>query len=319
MRMNRRMLIVSVIGTVLGLLILYSTANRIYFSPRAAILSDLEEATEDVTRYRSALENRVRLQRQLRDYINRTLGGDIETVDHRLRTRLSRIAEQIDLESISVTTGTARALGSPARSLFRGASLRDLRDEIDFVEVPGSITAEGSLAQAVELIDRIDAEPWLKQMHDVNLDPHENGRRVSVRVRVRTLFLPGHTPDETPQSPYDEDRLLRLASLLEGNPFHLPAPPEPSPEPSRRASTTLDRSFPFDQWVLTGVAEGRHGAEAWLRNRRSGESRRIEVGEGLEKLVLVATRGEFAEFERDDERFLIAVGSSLNDRTPLNR
>lgn len=318
MNVNWRISIFAIVVVLIGGALLYRVADRAYFSPRAEIVSSLETATETVNRYRSALENRPRLHQRLRSYVDRTLGGDIETVDHRLRTRLNRIAEQIELQSISVTTGTPRALGTPGRGDFSGTAMRSLREELDFIEVPGSITAEGTLAQAIELVDRIEAEPWLKQVHDVNLDPRDNGQRFMVRVRLRTAFLPGQPPEIEPRSPYDPDRMVRLSSLTQGNPFRLPPPPEPERE-TRVVERPSPPAFPYDQWVLTGVAEGSGGGEVWLRNRRSGESRRITVGEGVAQVVLVAARGEFAEFERDDERFLVAVGSSLNDKTPLNR
>lgn len=317
---NQRILIPVVVGIIIGGLLLYRAADRMYFSPRAEMIEELESITETVERYRSALDGRQEVQSRLQEYTDRTLGGDIETVDHRLRTRLSRIAEQIELQSISVTTSSPRALGSPARGMFRGGGMRELRDELDFIEVPGSITAVGTLVQVVELIDRIHTEPWLKQVYEVNLDPRDNGRWFSVRLRLRTVFLPGRPPDAVPNSPYEPDRLQRLASMTNMNPFQLPPAPEPEPEQETRvAERPPPLPFPFEQWVLTGVAEGTRGTEAWLRNHRTGDSKRIEAGEGLADYVLVAVRGEYAEFERDDERFLIAVGATLNDRMPLNR
>jgi hypothetical protein len=317
MNLNPR-IVVPVLGALLGVFLLYSAANRIYFAPRAALLTDLEDATGTVNRIRASLDSRPQIQEQLHRYVSRTLGGDLETVDHRLRTRLNRIAEEVQLQAISVTTSSPRALGSPARGEFTGTAMRGLREELDFVEVPGVITGEGTLAQAIELIDRIDAEPWLKQVYDVTLDPRENGARFTVRMRLRTLFLPGHAPESEPRAPYEQERLTRLASLVQSNPFHLPPPP--SPERERRvADRRSPPSFPYEQWVLTGIAEGSGGPEVWLRNRNSGETVRITVGEALAQIVLIAAQGEFAEFERGEERFLVTVGSDLNDRTPLNR
>lgn len=306
------------VAVVIGVAVIYSAADRMYLTPRAELRSQLEQATTAVDNFRRGLDRRPELQQRMQQFVDRTLGGDIETVDHRLRTRLNRLAEQLELNSISVTTSSPRALGSPARSRFRGVAVRHLRDELDFVEVPGSVAAEGTLTQVIELIDRIEAEPWLKHVHDVTIDPRDNGSRFTVRVRLRTLFMPGHRPETEPEAPYDRQRLTRLASVMDENPFRLPPPRAPEPE-QRPAQPRQPAAYPYDQWILTGVAEGSHGPEAWLTNRRSGESRRIESGETLQDIVLVSTRGEHAEFRQGEERFLVAIGSNLNDRQPLNR
>lgn len=84
-------------------------------------------------------------------------------------------------------------------------------------------------------------------------------------------------------------------------------------------SRTGRPQFPYAQWFVTGIAEGQAGGEAWLLNRRSGESRRLTVGETLEKLELVATAVDYVEFTMDEQRFRVAVGASLDDRIPVKR
>jgi hypothetical protein len=310
---------------IVGGYLLYTTANRTYFTPRAKLVSDIESVRAAVTDYRAALDRRAWLDAQLRSYVDRSLGADVETVDHRLRTRLNRIAEEVGLNSVTVSTSSPTAFPSPARATIRSAAFRELRDEVDFVEVPGAISAEGTLAQHVELLDRLNAEPWLKRVPTARLDPRDGGQRFNITVRLTTIFLPGREAGQgtliASSGSYDRSRLARFASLTAGNPFRLPPPPEPRPEPEQRVEQRPSGPppFPYGQWILTGIAEGTYGEEAWLTNRRSGESRRIAVGEELAQIRFIAARGEHGEFAQGDERFLVAVGSNLNDRTPLSR
>lgn len=62
---------------------------------------------------------------------------------------------------------------------------------------------------------------------------------------------------------------------------------------------------------------GPDGAEVWLLNRDSGESRRLAVGETLQELVLVAATGEVAEFRLNDEHFTVSVGHRLVAKASL--
>lgn len=297
-------------GALVAAMVLWGAVQVVYYKPRAnALNARLAEATEKVRGYQDALDTRPRLQRQLREVIDSTLGGDVEAVDHRLRTRLNRIAEDLQLHQPSVSTGRPSARPSPARLLFPTAA-RELRDELDFVELDGSISAEGTLEQVVALVDRIQAEPWMKRFNSVRLDPKNNGERFGVTVRLTTLFLPGQTPEGVPAGAYDADRMARFASLVQANPFRMPPPVVAAPaQPQQPTATPQPR---MEQWLVTGIAQGPDGVEAWLRNARSGESRRIGVGQRVREAVLVAANGDEAEFEVDQRRLVVAIGSTLS-------
>lgn len=305
---ENRSTLVTVAGVVLGSIALWALVHYGWYKPRADVLHDeLESARERVEGYRSTLDRNPRLQRQFDELVTRTLGGDVETVDHRLRTRLNRIAEQLELAGPTVTTGRPSSRTSPARLAFP-ASLREIRDEIDFVEVEGSISAEGTLMQIVSLVDRIEAEQWIKRINSLRLDPSDNGERFSVSLRLTTLFLPDREAEHLPTEPYEPQRLERFASLVESNPFRLPPPPQPA-QPQQQ---NTPQPAPAERWVITGIATGPDGAEAWLRNARSGEARVVTIGQDISGAVLVAARDETAEFEINQERLTLTVGQTLS-------
>jgi len=204
---------------------------------------------------------------------------------------------------------------SPARSLpvFRGH--KDLRDELDFVEVEASISGQGTLQEVLQLVDRIESQPWLKRVIQLRLQPRDNGERFAVTVRLVTLFLPGRFPAQVPPMGPSSDGFERLAPLVSRNPFRLP-PKTVEPAPAAVPSPTPQTPDPLGTWTLTGVVSGPEGVEAWLLEAASGRSRRMLVGQTIEQLRLVAAEGETAEFQLGDERFRVRVGRRLSERDP---
>jgi len=275
---------------------------------RAQIVS----LTEDVGRLEEAASDHIGVSDRIRGYVNRTLGGDLETVDHRLRSRLNRIGEELGLEALTVGTGRVRQLDSPAKNQFRRRGQQALRDELDFVEVEAWISGQGSLEGVLRLIHWVDAEPWLKRVQQVRVQPKLDAERFAVQLRLVTLYLPDRAPDQPPPAGDPQD-FGRYASMASRNPFQVPPPSsEPTPDPAAAAGPDAV----LGQWVLTGVAANRGSVEAWLLNPGSGESRRLALGDAFQEAVLVAANGNVAEFQLGDERFRVAVGSRLTERLP---
>ncbi len=306
-------------AAVLILYLLWSTVRVLYAGPRAELTGELEATAARVEDYRRQLDDAPRVDGELRAYVDRTLGADVETVDHRLRTRLNRIAEAVGLAKATVGTGNATTRKSPARTAFpRSASWKAMRDEIDFVELQAWVTGEGDLDDVVQLVDRIDAEPWLKHIDHVKIDPRDNGDRFDVTVRLTTLFLPGREPETVDAAAYDETRLARYRDLVETNHFRVPPPvvaAAPPAEPSPQTPPPDEETFPWHEWAVTGVADGPGGAEVWLRRTTNGAARVLTVGSRFESVELVAAAGEWAEFSEGDERFRVRIGRTLEQRS----
>ncbi len=314
-RIVRIILVLTVISAVgwLG----WRSVRGGYLSKRADLQQQIVSITGDVDRYRAAVREHTRIQDELRHYVDRTLGADLETVDHQLRSRLNRIGEVLGLEALSVGTGRTRQLASPARSQFSRRQ-SELRDELDFVEVEAWISGQGDFDQALRLVGGVAAEPWLKRLGQVRLQPKDNGQRFAITVRLVTLFLPGRSPSGTLDGPGANPVSLEgYEQLAARNPFHVPSPPPPGPPPAQAAVARARPSFPFGKWFLTGVASGPGDIEVWLLNRESGESRRLAVGDALENMMLTAARGDAAEFRLGETRFRVVVGRPLSDRVPV--
>lgn len=310
-RLVRVVMVVVVIAALGGLG--WRSVRGAFLNERADLEQRIVSLTGDVDRYRSAATEHTRIQDELRGYVDRTLGGDLEAVDHQLRSRLNRIGEMLGLEGLSVGTGRTRQLVSPARSQF-SRRRPELRDELDFVEVDAWISGLGDFDQVLRLVAAVAAEPWLKRIRQVRLQPKDNGERFAVTVRLVTLFLPGRAP--APGRPDVMPVNLRgYEPLAARNPFHLPPPDLP---PAQEAVAMARPSFPFGKWYLTGVASGPGDIEVWLLNRESGESRCLAVGENLADMILTDARGETAEFQLADQRFTVLIGQPLTARAPVS-
>ncbi len=286
---------------VAGGWLLWQPINIKYLEPRATRLAAIASLRGDITDADRALADRPRVAKAIAGIARRTLGADLETVDHQLRSHLNRIGEEIGLRDLSVGTGRTGPIETPATTEFK----KELREELDGVEVEGWITGKGTLEQALRTVHRLEAEPWLKRLGQVRLQAADNGASFQVTVRLATLYLPGREPSEAVEWTYDPEGFASYLALVSRNPFamHAPsaAPAAPPPPPG----------FPYGEWMISGVAALAAGPEVWLRNTRSGETLRLAVGESLGDWVLASAGGATAEFVRGDRRLPVAVGETL--------
>lgn len=293
--------------------------SRMYLEPRAALLQRIESTRTTLATYRKNRDDHQRVLEQLQQFIDRTLGGDLEAVDAKLRSRLWWLGEQANLQKLSVVTFAMKPKESPAKSLFTGTANRPLQAELDFCELDSRISGECSFEQALQLIDSIEAEPWIKRIDQLKLDPRDNGDRFSVTIHLTTFFLPAKLPNPEHAPAVTTSNLDRYAALVRANPFRLPPAQPASDRRNTAAATSEPAQFPYQQWWMTGVTQSSTGAEIWLLNQQTRESRILRVGESLQDAVLVAASGDAAEFRMGDERFTIAVGRNLSDRTSLSQ
>ena len=310
--MNAPLRITGIVVVLAGLgWLAWAPVRSTYLDPRVDIERQRVELIATVERYRAGVDDNLRVRTALQSYADRTLGGNLEAVDHELRTRLNRIGEEVGLGKLSVGTGRVRRMESPARNLRVFRLRKDLKDELDFVEVEASISGVGSLEAAMRLVYRIEAEPWMKRVVQVRLQPHDNGERFVVTIRLVTLYLPGRTPSRPLETVADPGGFERYQLLARRNPFHLAAKPAATPPRPVAPPGTEQR-----KWVLTGVVSGPDGMEVWLLHAESGHSRRLTLGQSIEGVRLVSAAGDTAEFQIGEDRFTVPVGRPLGRRRP---
>ena len=315
----RRLVIISaaLIGLGLAAYLLQRAADAVYFAERRQLVAQIKTTSARLSEYQKARIEHKRVQSEIQGYVDRTLGGNLETVDHKLRTRLNRLGESAGLQDYLVDTSKfGRDRESPAKTEFsRSGFQRLLRDEIDFVELEAWVTGSGTLEQCLKLIDAIDSEHWLKRIDQLTLNPSDNGNKFQFEVRMTSLFLPKRDPNPEAIIRPVSSNGQRYATLLNTNLFRLP-PPAPAAAKVQAASP---ERFPFGQWILTGIAQSAAGAEIWLLNQQSRETRVLNIGQRIDEMMLASVSGESAVFLIGPDRYSVAVGKNLNDRTPLKQ
>ena len=273
---------------------------------------------------RKQRRERPRIEADLDGILVRTLGGDLESTDSALRSRLNRLGEEVGLSaSLVVSTQAPSTRGTPAKSEFgRTGVQRQLRDERDFVELPASVSVQGPLEPLLRLAHRIEAEPWIKRIDSFRLDRAGADDRMKLDLRLTTIFLPGRTLPEDAQLPGSEAPPFdRYATLLASNPFASPPAPEPRRPRERRREAPPPPPpgpppFPYGEWMLTGVVEGPIGPEAWFRNSANGQTLALAPQGKVGDAELLRIDGDRAEFALAGESFAVLVGGSLVDRYP---
>lgn len=287
-------------------------ADSVYFTKRAELTGKIASHTDFIKGANKESKQATRQRSDFDKLVNRTLGGDRESVDHQLRTRLNRIGKELAITGLTVSTGQIKKLQSPAYKEFsQKGTQKKYRDEVDFHELQGWISGQTTYENALRLVHRIDSEPWIKRIDQVRLQPKDNGSRFAVTVWLTTLFLPGRSPEAPIYEPYDSSSFDQYLALAQSNMFRVPPEPQPNaPEPAQIAQQA-PKKFPYQGWMVTGVAIGPDGPEVWLRNPQTGESQRLSVGETFEDLLLVGAAGEEAEFKLKEKHFTVLIGRKL--------
>jgi hypothetical protein len=317
MSTSRNRIVLIVLGGVVVLWLLWTILGSLWLNPVAALETRIEKLKSQVNGYTVSDERLSEVEGSINGYISQTLGGSLEEVDHQLRSRLNRLGESVGLKDLSVGTGRSVAMMSPGKNDFKGASRRELREEIDFVEVEGRLSGITDWPGVLELLDRLDTASWLNKIESIRL--REAGSRMQVTVQLRTLFIPGRSPAVEPVDQWTKDRMTAMAELASCNPFMLPQPPPPPAKPKPRPQPRTPTQPAPPDWQITGITGIGDAGEVWIRNVRSGQTRRLSMGDRVGDLVLETIQGDQAHFKVGESLVSIQVGQLLKDRTLVHK
>lgn len=321
-------------GVVPAVLVGAVIGDRRFSDERAAMSEKIETYRRFLTDASAKSKARGDLDAKVQALADKMLGPTLETVDSEVRRRLNRACEELGISDFSVTTGTSIVRQTPAKKEFRQPDARKYRDATDFVEVQATVIASGTVESIYKLIFRIDAEPWMKRIESIRLNPISDDRFARLNLRLTTPFMPGLAA-KAPLQP-DAARLelaSRYALLFESNPFRIPPPPSLAPPPAVVAQGASPQSqppqppaatpapppttpggFPYGEWQITGVIEGPSGPEAWLRHLPSGATLALQPGVAVGELVFRRVEYDFAVFDSPSGACRIQVGTNLTQR-----
>jgi hypothetical protein len=325
------------VSVISAILIGFFVGDRRMSAERVSALAEIDTYVQVLTDATAKSKARPELDGKLQGIANQMLGSSLETVDSEVRRRLNRACEELGFNDFSVTTGTSVGRPTPAKKEFKSPDSRKLREEIDFMEVQATVIARASVDKVYRLIFRVDAEPWIKRIESVRLNPSADGQQVGVTLRLTTPFMPGYVG--TPPPKFDPATLQladRYAALFSSNPFRIPPPPMVVPAaiaavpgaaptvtaPAQAAVTATvppigPGGFPYGEWQITGVIEGPSGPEAWLRHLPSGSNVVLHPTMTAGELVFRGVEYDFAVFESPSGACRIQVGTNLTQRSAL--
>ncbi len=318
--MTRPRLVMSVIAGVAAVWLLWSTASRVYFTPRRELLDHIDSGKKEIARRAQVVSHEIEQRRQLRDFTDRTLGATAEEAVSNLRARLNTIGHGLGLTDLRVSTTTARQAGMPASAAYRDDKWKALARQPDFSTVGAEFSGQGTFEQAVRALEVISAEPYIKRIERFTLRPRRAGEVVDVSISVTTMIIPDADPEALPEP--DVALASMYASVTGKNMFRAPpapaAPvtPEVKPQVAEQAPPS---AVPYGDWVVTGIVWIDQQPELWLKNNKTSESRQLRSGDRiLDAQVEEITRTQ-AVVSIEGTKFSIEIGQSLGDRRPVNQ
>ena len=292
----------------------------LYGAYRSWWAGPVDEARADLAAYRERLQKagaEIRLGAQaskaLDELRSRSLGGDEESVDHRVRTQLNRLLESLEVAEATVTTSEPRTVETPARSVMGKSqtSLRQRRDEPDFATLEFKIGGVAPVGRVLSLLTELRAQTWPCRIEDVRLDPFSDGSQLRFAARCTTMFFLGSDAGEPEPSNASPEELAQFADFALSNPFALPPAPAVVAQPSSpRPSRPRPPSFPYDKWRLTGIAELAGIMESWWV-RPNGKTVVLREGAGIGKALIAGIEPETVVLQRADQQLRVEIGSAI--------
>jgi hypothetical protein len=322
------------VGLLLAAGVGYWGYSSLYAAPRNDLLQQINASKGAIAKYKDALKGEFDVHKRAKQIALTTLGGKVDTVEHRFRTGLSRIGEGEGLSGVVVDDGEPMDHTSPLLpSKGVATALKQaLRKKPDFQTIRGTLKGTGSLEQVLRAVAVAQAQSWLHRVDGFSIKPAGgSGDKFELRMDVATLLVPDLLAGENPepqivQPPSEADVMLRAVAMK--NVFKAP-PAQPSPEGPREvqvaaapaegpAHTPPPQVFaPYDEWKLTGVVIGGRGAEAFFTNLRTNAKLTVEQGGAVLDAVFVHGEGEKAVMEIGGQRFEVSNGQTLAARKPV--
>ena len=307
-----------------------------YDGPVSQSLNEIAALQADIAKTKHTLDGDVTVRRDLRKFGEGTLGYKEDEVKHRLTTLLAKIAEQTGLSKVVVAheepiKGMNPLVSGKAKIQPKVKAI--LNKEVDFYIMRASLVGFGDFSQVAHTLALLQAQPWASQITNVKLEPADADKKtIKLRLDVATAWTPDLLTKEL-QEPtltgLPAEAEPGLAAWTGHNPFRI-EPPAAAPQPpvvvAAQPTGTQPQPAPlppppapYEQWKVTGVAQGRTGSQAFVLNTRTNETRTLLEGAVLEDAKLIGVEGERALFEIAGGKFAVAIDSTLAARQPVTR
>jgi len=322
--MNPRLKWALIAGGVVGLaLVGYVVIDALYTKPAAELRASIDQLAKGKDSLERSLLQDNAVRRALDEIIASAVGGDRQSLEHRLRTAGSALAVAAGLEQVEVNSLPPQAMGNPAASVRgmrdRGFQ-RTLREQVDAMQARVAIEGRGTLEGVFRALAMAEAQRWTIGVDSWSIKPErvEEGQTAEFSLNMALTVLivddEGAIEGEIPIEPTTEADERRVATLVAFDPFRTAPPPPPvavsTPVPDPEPIAQPPAAPAGDGWSLRGVIEGESGKYAILVHR-DGRRRTLALGQDVGGLRLYSVAGEAATFEVDNERFEVRNGEAL--------
>lgn len=300
----------------------------LYAKPRARLEEQIAAARDVTAQFKTRVSDRTAVQRELKEFGTRTLGKELDTVNHRFRTYLTAIGEACGLAGVVVDQGRPMPQKNPAAGRLPSSVRAAAREQVDFFVINGALNATGTLESVLRAVAMVEAQPWVHRVRGLSIRPAgREGDRFSLKIEVATVFAPDLVEKdgehELAQPPIESEQLWR--PVLAKNMFRMPPPVREAPTevvviaaPSENPAPPPPPPPPaYGDWQLRGVIESASGAQAFFVNTRTQQYVTVLVGGRVLDAVLLEVSGESAYVEIGGKRFEVSNGQTLAARRPV--
>lgn len=281
------------------------------------------------------MEERGRAIKDLKRFASTTLGSEEEKVTASLRKNLNEMIAHFGLIESSVSsarpTGVKNPAGEARVAEFSGKDRANFANVPDFYAVAATMTAKGTLEQAMRVLATIQVQPWVHRMDGFTLKPNGKERdRVELTVMLTTLFFTDEKLRDKLEDPgWRPVREAEFASwrpIVVKNAFREPppavapkievaaAPPAPPPGP---APVPPVPPPPYEDWRVSGVVKGKDGPQIMLVNEKTKEWRTLDAGGVVLDVKFTDCAGEVAQISIGEEKYTVRSGQRLSERARI--
>lgn len=298
--------------------------SAFYAKPAAVLRASIADLKVDKGGYEAALLEESRINRELSEIIAGAVHGDRESLEHRLRTASTTLAFEAGLTRLEVNSLPPKLLANPAgkaRGVSDRAFQRKLRDRVDASEARVVVSGEGTLDAVLRALAMAEAQRWTIGVESWTIKPARvpEGQpavfSLSMTLTALVMDDEGALVGEIPIDPLDDRVLMRVSSVVRGDPFRTAPKPvvavaPPPPPPPVDALPPPPPPPPGEGWRLAGVLQGESGKYVIVMHQ-GGSRRTLTPGEEVGGLRLASVLGDVATFEADEQRFEVRTGEPL--------
>jgi hypothetical protein len=308
---------------------------RGYAKERDALSSRIRDYQVGIATRDREMEERGRVLKEIRRFASTTLGSEEEKITASLRKNLNEMIAHFGLIESSVSstrpTGVKNPAGEARVAEFLGKDRANYANTPDFYAVAATVSAKGTLEQAMRMLSTIQVQPWVHRVDGFTLKPNGKERdRVELTVMLTTLFFTDEKLRDKLEDPgWRPVREAEFASwmpIVVKNAFREPPPPvaptvavaaAPPAAPPGPTPTPPAPPPPYDDWRVSGVVKGKDGPQIMLVNEKTKEWRTLDAGGVVLDVKFVGCAGETAQISIGEEKFTIRSGQRLSERARI--